>query len=181
MQSLRAGGLICYPTETFYALGVDPWNEAACSRLRTLKRRPDEKEFPLIVAEAGMVAAFCDTSDPRFTVLSQRFWPGALTLVLPARSGSGSFAVRVSSHPVASQLSTLFGGPVVSTSANIGGEPPVASPPSLSDQVLEGVDVLVDGGACPGGLPSTVLSLLTRPATVLREGAVSSAEVLAVL
>lgn len=181
MLALRAGGVICYPTETFYALGADPWNESGCKRLRDLKRRPDEKDLPLIAANAEMIAQFCDTSDPRFEVLAKRFWPGPLTLVLPALRGPGSYAVRVSSHPPAMRLSLVFGGPIVSTSANLSGEPPVANPELLHASLREKVDVLIDGGVCRGGLPSTIVSLLARPASILREGAVASAEIMELL
>ncbi|HSP05824.1 MAG TPA: L-threonylcarbamoyladenylate synthase [Acidobacteriota bacterium] len=181
VQALQAGGLICYPTETFYALGADPWNESACSRLRELKQRPEEKDFPLIAANVDMVAQFCDISDSRFPVLAQRFWPGPLTLVLRARHGPKSFAVRVSPHPVAARLSLQSGGPLISTSANLSGDPPVTDPGMLSPRLHDGIDVLVDGGICPGGSPSTIVSLLTRPASILREGAVPSARILAAL
>lgn len=179
--SLRAGGVICYPTETFYALGADPWNESGCKRLRDLKRRPDDKDLPLIAGNAEMIAQFCDTSDARFAVLARKFWPGPLTLVLPALHGHGSFAVRVSSHPPAMRLSLVFGGPIVSTSANLSGELPVADPGSLHASLRDNVDVLIDGGVCRGGLPSTIVSLLTQPASILREGAMPSTEILELL
>lgn len=181
VECLRQGGIVCYPTETFYGLGVDPWNESARAKLGAAKKRPEEKDLPFIVADAKMISQFCNTSDPRFKILSQRFWPGPLTLVLPALQGKGSYAVRVSSHAVARQISMLFDGPIISTSANLSGEPPVIDPACLNLELQRHIDVLVEGGLCAGGLPSTILSLMREPAVVLREGALPSAEVLSKL
>src|SRR5262245_8322065 len=96
VETLRNGGIICYPTETFYALGVDPWNESAREKLYKLKNRPAEKELPLIASSTEMVSRFCNTSDRRFAILAEKFWPGPLTIVLPAKDHSTSYAIRVS-------------------------------------------------------------------------------------
>jgi L-threonylcarbamoyladenylate synthase len=177
---LREGGIVCYPTETLYALGADPWNPAACERLRALKGRQDEKEWPLITATTAMIADFCRSDDPRMKVLAGRFWPGPLTVVLPALSGAGSYAVRVSSCETARRLSELLEGPVISTSANPSGDPPVSDPDLLPEALRAGIDCLVDGGLTPGGLPSTIVSLLAET-RILREGAIPAADVLAAL
>lgn len=181
IDCLREGRVVCYPTETFYGLGIDPWNKAARERLRKAKRRPEEKEWPLIVADTAMAAHFCNVSDPRFSVLARRFWPGPLTLVLPALSGSGSYAIRVSSHPAAQRLVASFGGPIVSSSANLSGEPPCSDPSLLNPVLQKEVSLLIDGGMTTGGLASTIISLLQTPAVVLREGALPAAEALSLL
>src|SRR5262245_22421024 len=100
-KTLRQGGIICYPTETFYALGADPFNKSACDRLFQLKNRDSEKELPLIAASTKMVSQICDTFDPRFKILSAKYWPGPLTIVLPSLGRFRSYAIRVSSNPVA--------------------------------------------------------------------------------
>jgi L-threonylcarbamoyladenylate synthase len=181
VETLRNGGIICYPTETFYALGVDPWNQSACEKLYQLKKRPAEKEMPLIASSAEMVAQYCDTSDSRFAILAKKFWPGPLTIVLPSKDYSGTCAIRVSSNISARLISEIFGKPVISTSANISGTEPLRKPEDLSEQLSEGIDVVLNGGICPGGLPSTIISLLNPEAQILREGAIPSKEILSIL
>lgn len=181
VETLRSGGIICYPTETFYALGVDPWNDSACEKLYKLKKRSAEKELPLIASSVEMVTRFCDTSDPRFATLAQKFWPGPLTVVLPSKDHSGSCAIRVSSNISARLISEIFGKPVISTSANISGTPAVQKPDDLSDELSEGIDVVLNGGICPGGLPSTIISLMNSEPQILREGAIPSKEILSML
>jgi L-threonylcarbamoyladenylate synthase len=172
-QCLKNGEVICYPTETFYALGADPWSEEARKKVFALKGREVEKDLPLIAGDVEMVAEFCDVRDSRFLLLAERFWPGPLTMVLKAGKGSGaSYAVRVSSHPVAVQLSAHYKGPIISTSANLSGEDPVSDPGQLPSQILEGIAVLIDGGQTPGGKPSTIISLIEPETKLLREGTI---------
>jgi L-threonylcarbamoyladenylate synthase len=180
-EVLHNGGIICYPTETFYALGVDPWNDAACRKLYDLKKRTSDKELPLIVADLSMAAKFFDISDPRTQTLTQKFWPGPLTLIIPAIDKSRNYAVRVSSHPEAQKISQTFGKPVVSTSANISGNRPVCSPGELNYQLISGIDVLLDGGTSAGGLPSTIVSLIGLETEIIREGAIPSEKIFSAL
>ncbi len=151
LDALRKGQIICYPTETFYALGIDLGNDDALIKLYALKRRPVEKELPLIASDITMVASVCDTGDSRFVDLAAKFWPGPLTVVLPSIDRSRTFAIRVSSHPVARQIAQAFGSPIVSTSANRGGEPPTFDPKHLPEDIKENITVLVDAGASTGG------------------------------
>ena len=181
VETLRNGGIICYPTETFYALGVDPWNQSACEKLYKLKKRSAEKELPLIASSTEMVSRFCDTSDPRFNILAQKFWPGPLTIVLPAKDQSSSYAIRVSSNVSARLISEMFGSPVISTSANISGQEPVRKPDDLNPELSDGIDVVLNAGVCPGGLPSTIISLMKSAPEILREGAIASKEILSML
>ncbi|HSE42226.1 MAG TPA: L-threonylcarbamoyladenylate synthase [Acidobacteriota bacterium] len=180
-EVLRNGGIICYPTETFYALGVDPWNEAACRRLYDLKKRTSDKELPLIVADFEMAAKFFDTSDPHTQTLIRKFWPGPLTLIIPAIDKSRNYAVRISSHPEARKISETFQKPVVSTSANISGNRPICSPGELNHQLISGIDVLLDGGTSAGGLPSTIVSLISSEIEIIREGAIQSEKIFSAL
>jgi L-threonylcarbamoyladenylate synthase len=178
VQQLQAGNIICYPTETFYALGIDPWNGSAKEKLFELKGRPREKELPMIAADVGMVAHYCDVEDPRFALLSGEFWPGPLTFVLRSKDHSTSYAVRVSSHPVANQISAEFRRPIVSTSANPSGDAAAIEPSKLPDSFLSRIALLIDDGVCSGGLPSTIVSLLEQRGKVLREGAIPSSQLL---
>lgn len=181
VETLRNGGIICYPTETFYALGVDPFNESACQKLYKLKNRPAEKELPLIASSTEMVSRICDTADPRFAILAEKFWPGPLTIVLPTKNHLSSYAIRVSSNVSARLISEIFGNPVISTSANITGAEPVRKPGDLSEELSEGIDVVLNAGICPGGLPSSIISLMQSEPQILREGAIPSKEILSIL
>jgi L-threonylcarbamoyladenylate synthase len=181
VDALHAGEIICYPTETFYALGVDPSNQQALLRLYLVKQRPLEKEVPMIASDITMVASFCDTSDSRFVTLAGRFWPGPLTMVLPALDRTKTYAIRVSSNAVARQLAQAFGLPVVSTSANLSGEPAVIDPQLLHQSIRQEIAVLVEAGPSPGGLPSTIVSLLETPGKVLREGAIPLSQFVSLL
>jgi L-threonylcarbamoyladenylate synthase len=181
VEMLRKGGILCYPTETFYALGIDLWNQEALQNLYALKMRPQEKQLPLIASDIPMVSAVCDTGDSRFAALARKFWPGPLTIVLASTDRSTTFAIRVSSHPVARQIVEAFGSPLVSTSANLTGEPAVSAPRSLPAEIAAGVDILVDAGTCEGLAPSTIVSLVERPGKILREGAIPATEIVSLL
>ena len=181
VQALRSGEIVCYPTETFYALGIDPLNEAAREKLYKAKGRSAEKELPLIASDEEMVAKFCDTNDPRLKKLAARFWPGPLTIVLPSKDAAHNYAIRISSNPIACNLAKSFGAPIVSTSANASGSSPVQDPRNLLDSIQKNVSLLLDAGLCPGGFPSTIISLLEKPGRILREGAIHSREILSLL
>ena len=180
-QALRSGEIVCYPTETFYALGIDPFNEAAREKLYRIKGRSGEKELPLIAADEEMVAELCDTNDPRLKKLMDLFWPGPLTIVLPSKGGTRNYAIRISSNPIARGLAKSFGGPIVSTSANASGSSPVQDPRNLLDSIQKGVSLLLDAGLSPGGFPSTIISLLEKPGRILREGAIHTREIVSLL
>jgi L-threonylcarbamoyladenylate synthase len=181
VQTLRSGEIVCYPTETFYALGIDPFNEEAREKLYRTKGRSADKELPLIASDEEAVGKLCDTNDPRLKKLMDQFWPGPLTIVLPSKDGVCNYAIRISSHPIARELAKSFGGAIVSTSANASGSSPVQDPRNLLDSVQKGVSLLLDAGICPGGYPSTIISLLEKPGRILREGAIHSREILSLL
>ncbi len=180
--ALRAGGLVVFPTDTLYALGADPLNGEALGRVVRAKGGR-ERAIPLLLPgpEAlGWVAA--GVPDLAFA-LARRFWPGPLTLILRARSdlpeavtgGTGTVGVRVPAGQVALPLLRLLDGPVTGTSANRTGEPPPRRAEEVAAEVLRHLDILLDGGACPVGAPSTVLDLTVHPPCVRRAGAVSLA------
>ncbi|HEY4492915.1 MAG TPA: L-threonylcarbamoyladenylate synthase [Acidobacteriota bacterium] len=181
LRVLREGGIICYPTETFYALGIDPWNERARTRLYELKQRSEEKEFPLIVADQAMLQEFCDVKYEALKRLAARFWPGPLTIALPSRERQTSYAVRVSPHPIARQLSAALKGPIVSTSANLSGHNPLSNPDELPVELMGHIDILIHAGPAKGEKLSTIVTLLEDPPRILREGAVTSSEIYATL
>jgi L-threonylcarbamoyladenylate synthase len=176
----RAGGLVAFPTETVYGLGADARDDMAVARIFEAKARP--RFNPLIVHVDSVAAAQAHVvwSDAAEAV-ARAFWPGPLTLVLPLRDGSGlsplvtadlpTLAVRVPGHPVARDLLAAFGGPVAAPSANPSGR----ISPTAAAHVLAGlggrIEAVVDGGACPVGVESTILGLAGDP-VLLRPGGV---------
>jgi L-threonylcarbamoyladenylate synthase len=176
---LAAGGVVAFPSETFYGLGVAALDAAAVRRLFALKGRPESRPI-LVLVDAPAAVERVATLTERARALIARHWPGALTLVLPAlpavpvelTAGTGTIGVRQSGHPVARALAAALGAPVTAPSANLTGEPP----PTTAAQVLRvfdgRIDLVLDGGTTPGGLPSTVLDVTVEPPRVLREGAV---------
>lgn len=188
-ERLRAGGVVAFPTETVYGLGADARNEAAVARVFALKGRPADHPLIVHVAEAAQVQDWAaEVSVPAQRLLAQ-FWPGPLTLVLPARDdvprsvtgGQDSVALRAPNHPVALALLRAFGGGLAAPSANRFG----AVSPTEADHVRSsfglGIDQILDGGPCRFGLESTIVSLLGARPRVLRPGALPLAELRRVL
>jgi len=187
---LRAGRLVLLPTETVYGLAADAGNPLAVAHIYEAKGRPGFN--PLIAHVADLAAARrIAVLDHRAEALALRFWPGPLTLVAPvkadggvcdlARAGLDTVAVRAPAHPVAQALLAAFGGPIVAPSANRSGRP---SPTTLQDALAEtgpAASAALDGGACRVGLESTVVALLDGPARLLRPGAVTRAQIEAVI
>lgn len=180
-ELLRAGDVVAFPTDTVYGVGVSTAHPDRLGALFELKRRPLDRRIPILLADLSQVGARY-VVDERARVLAERFWPGALTLVLPGADGE-SQAFRAPDHPVALAL-IRAAGPIFATSANISDEPDTLG----ADEVLiafatsqDRLAAVVDGGAVPGGVPSTVLALTVTPARVLRPGPIDAAEVGAVV
>jgi len=185
---LRRGGIVAYPTETFYGLGALVTQPAALRRLAGAKLRADGKPLPLIAGDLAQVEAVASLAAPLARALARSFWPGALTLVLPAapgldphvRGGDGTVAIRIPGSEVARALALAAGAPLVSTSANLAGEPPPASPGELSATLLARLDGVLDAGPAPGGVPSTIVAVSGDTVRLLRAGAVPWPQVEAV-
>lgn len=187
-ERLRAGGLVVYPTETFYALGALAASAAAVARLAAAKLRPGDRPLPLVAADLAAARAVAAAFPPLAERLAARFWPGPLTLVLaaapglpPEVAGQGTVGVRVPGCALARELSRLAGGPLTSTSANLAGGPPVVRPADLDPGLARHVDCVLDGGEAPGGPPSTVVAVEAGGPRLLRAGAVAWEGVLAAL
>ncbi len=177
---LRAGGVVAYPTETYYGLGALVSRPDALARLAAAKLRPPGKPLPVIAADLAQVQAVASLEQPLARQLAERFWPGALTLVLPAlgglgeilTGGTGTVAVRVAGSETARALAREAGGALVSTSANLSGELPPVSAAELSPALRGRIDGVLDGGPTPGGLPSTVVSVESGTLRLVRPGAI---------
>jgi L-threonylcarbamoyladenylate synthase len=178
-DTLRAGGVVALPTETFYGLAVAALDAGSVRRIFDLKGRPDSKPLLVLVDSVAMTEMVAHVT-PSARDLMMRYWPGALTLVMPARAtvpsvvtaGTGTLGVRLSSHPVARGLVELLGEPVTAPSANPNGLAPPTTAAGVLDHFPEGVDLILDGGPTRGGEPSTVLDLTVDPPRVVRQGAV---------
>lgn len=187
--ALAAGEAIVYPTETFYALGVDALSSDALERLFAIKGREPGKPVALIAADSAMAFAVAREIPAQARMLAEAFWPGPLTLILPAREGipaaligaDGGVGVRVSSHPIARALAAGLQRPLTATSANLAGEPPAVEPESARRAFGDKVKVFVEGGRLAGGAPSTMVSVNRTGIRVLRAGAVSERQLAAAL
>jgi L-threonylcarbamoyladenylate synthase len=186
---LRAGGVVAFPTETYYGLAVDPFNQEAVTRLFALKGRSADKPVLLIIDNPSQLADLVAEIPPPFALLMEKFWPGPLTLVFPGAKSlpgmltghRGTIGVRVSSHPVARQLVRAYGQPITATSANFSGHPAAVTPRGVRDQLGPGLDAVIDGGETPGGQGSTLLGYHEGKVCLLRAGVVPFAEIEAVL
>jgi L-threonylcarbamoyladenylate synthase len=178
---LRAGGVVAFPTETFYGLGAAAFDARAVRRVFELKGRPASKPLLVLVDSIAMVDAVATDVPVAAHGLMARHWPGALTLVLRARptlpealtGRTGTVGVRLSGHPVARGLVAALAAPVTAPSAN----PTGLAPPATAEGVLaffDGViDAVLDGGLTPGGPPSTVLDVTVDPPQTIRLGAIT--------
>lgn len=159
------GGVVAFPTETYYGLAVDPFNVAALTRLFEIKERPYGKAVLVLVRDRQQLPLLVERTLPIFQPLLDQFWPGPLTLVFPARpelshlltGGTTTVGVRISSHPVAARLLAAFGRPVTATSANISGHAPATTAAQVVAQFGTAVDFVLDGGETPGGRGSTLV------------------------
>ncbi len=189
VDSLRAGGLVAFPTDTVYGLGALVSNEASIARIYVAKERPPEKAIPILLSSVEQAQLLLGTWPASMEALARYFWPGPLTLVVPCgdrvpdfiTSGSGTVALRVPNHPVTLQMLTLLGQPLAVTSANRSGSASPLTAQEVLDQLAGRIDVVVDGGQCPGGVPSTVLSLATEPPQLLRAGPIDASALADVL
>jgi len=182
--ALRRGEIVAYPTETFYGLGVNALDELALARLRALKGRGDKAISVLVGGQSleAMIDSLCRSVPAAARRLMEKYWPGPLTLVLPARRGlpsplvaSGCVAVRDSPHPTARALVAAFGGPITATSANLTGGAPATTPEAV-EEVFEGRCRVLHGGATAGGSPSTIVRVRGSRLEILRKGVLPIAE-----
>lgn len=191
VQIWQQGGLVALPTETVYGLGADARNDRAVAQIFQAKGRPS---FNPLIVHLGDVAQVADLVDLPVAAqaLADAFWPGPMTLVLPLRAGAGisglvtaglgALGVRVPAHPVARDLLRAFGGPIAAPSANLSGR----ISPTTADHVAQGlqgrIDAIVDGGAAPVGLESTIFGFDDQgQAVVLRAGSVTTQDAADVL
>jgi L-threonylcarbamoyladenylate synthase len=178
-QVIHDGGIVAVPTETYYGLGVDPFNEQAVDRLLHLKAREDGKPILVLIGQRAQLLTLVQNIPPMATVLMDAFWPGPLTILFAAHSslphnltaGTGTVGVRLSSCGLLVELLAIT-GPLTGTSANRAGGPPAQEAIQVQATLGHDVDLIVDAGPTPGGLPSTVVDA-RGPVRLIREGAVT--------
>lgn len=185
VRAVRAGGVIALPTDTLYGLAADPSQAGAVARLFAIKGRTAERALPLIAADAEQVAARLGVLPRLADRLARRFWPGPLTLLVPAPAwlapfvsgGTGKVGVRVPAHAVARALCAACGLPLTATSANVSGAAPSADPDDIERVLGDRIDVLVDAGTTPGGAPSTIVDVTGEVPVLVRAGAIAWTEI----
>jgi L-threonylcarbamoyladenylate synthase len=184
---LGENGLIALPTESFYGLAVDPFNEQALVKLWQVKGRSNGKPVLVLIGEGAQLNPFVRNIPPAATVLMNAFWPGPLTIVFPAALGL-SDAVTAGTHSVGIRLSAWQPlcellrrvGPLTGTSANREGMPPPTTAKEVRDYFGDALDLIVDDGPTPGGQPSTVIDV-QGPIRIIRDGAIDREDIVAQL
>jgi len=184
VEALKKGEVIVFPTETFYGLGADALNEAAVEQVFSLKGRDPRNPLPLIIAKPEMLDSVASEVPPLAGKLARRFWPGPLTLVLPARLGlpapllnsEGGVGVRVSSHPAARGLAEKLTHPITATSANPSGKEPARTIAEARAYFSGKVGFFLDGGRLEGKKGSTVVEVAGDKLRIIREGEIPSIE-----
>lgn len=180
LKILKEGGIIAYPSESFYALGVPATDENAVKKLFALKNRSGDKALPLIVGDRYTLITCVKEIPEQAEELMERFWPGALTLIFEAKDhipalltgGTGKVAVRIPGESVAFQFISKLRLPITATSANPSSLPPADTPEGVVAYFGESVDLLIDAGKTPGGEPSTIVDVTFSPPKVLRKGSI---------
>jgi L-threonylcarbamoyladenylate synthase len=177
--------VVVYPTDTLYGLAVDPRRDEAVERVFALKGRDAGMAIPIIAADLDQ-ARLAGEPGPRERRLAETFWPGPLSIVMPARpsisravlAGGSTIAVRVPAHPVARALAAAFGFCITATSANLSGAAAPASADALAPSLARTVDLILDAGAAPGGPPSTLVRFDETGPVLVRAGAIAWERVL---
>ena len=184
-DTILSGGLVAFPTESFYGLGVNSLDERAVKRLFQAKKRKSDQPILILIPSIESLDQYVQNIPEVAHKLIERFWPGGLTLIFQATpnisplltAGTGKIGIRLSSHPVAAALVRSVGIPITGTSANISGQ----SPCSTADQVLESlghsVDLILDGGSTEGKAGSTLLDVTKDPPVILRQGMIGRTEI----
>ena len=186
---LKNGGVIGYPTETIYGIGCSALNRDAVKRIYKLKHRDQSKAMILIAGDIIQVSELVKSIPEAAERLIENFWPGPLTIVFETSSRLKEFAfgrrktvaIRIPDCTICLELIKETGFPIVSTSANLSGEPSATTAEEVVNSFGEDLDIIIDGGRTPENLPSTVVDITRTPARIVREGAISSLEVNTVL
>ncbi len=179
------GRVVAIPTDTLYGLAVDPFRADAVARAFEVKGRAVERALPLIAADVAQITLQIGALSPLAQQLADRYWPGPLTMLLPAppslaadvSAGTGAVGVRVPAHEIARAICAACGRVVTATSANTSGMPATASPDAVEETLGGRIDFLLDAGPSPGGPPSTIVDVTSAEPRLVRAGAISWDEI----
>ena len=188
-QIIKEGGLVAIPTETVYGLGANGLDPKAVSDIFVAKGRPNDNPLILHIADAGQIEALCHHVPESAYRLAERFWPGPLTMVLPAKpcvpkettAGLSTVAVRCPDSAVTRQIIRLSGVPLAAPSANLSGKPSTTTAEHVFHDHAGKIPMIVDGGACRVGVESTIVDLTENPPRLLRPGGITPAQLMEVL
>lgn len=178
------GKVMAFPTDTFYGLGADSFNLAAVSEIFRIKRRVPDRPVPLLVDSVDQAVDLADNPPKLFYTLAQKFWPGALTLIVPASrliplkvtAHTGKVGLRWPLAPFVVALIAAAGRPLTGTSANLSGMESCSTADEVDCQIGDVLPLILDGGLTRGGLPSTVVELTGETGRVLRQGLIPESE-----
>jgi len=189
VRILSGGGIVAFPTDTVYGVGCDMWSSETIQRLYMVKGRPPHLAIPVLVSAIGHLPRVACIEEAGADDLVARFWPGALTIVLPRQpqvpdtltAGRKTVAVRMPGHPLALALIERAGGALAVTSANRSGHAPARSASEVRRELGWRVALILDGGSTPIGVPSSIVDLSVQPPRMLREGSLTLADLRAIL
>jgi L-threonylcarbamoyladenylate synthase len=185
IETLRRGGLAAFPTDTVYGIGASLAFPQALDRIYDSKLRDRGKVLPVLLASPADLLGVAERMDDDLMRLASQFWPGGLTVAVPAKpdlpaqvvAADGTVGVRVPDHSVALVLAKHCGGALAVTSANISGEAPARRASELPAALVERLDIVLDGGIARGGQPSTVIGREGDTINFIRDGAIPAAEI----
>ena len=180
VNMLNNGGIVSYPTETFYGLGVKFDREDSLQKLYEIKQRSDDKALPIIIGSRDSLSQIVSSVNDKAVSLMNRFWPGPLTLILRAKkslssyitAGTHSVAVRIPGESFALRLAQYAGFPITATSANPSGKTPAHDAETVLQYFGNRIDLIIDGGVTKGTLPSTIVDVRGENIEIVREGAI---------
>jgi L-threonylcarbamoyladenylate synthase len=186
-ERLVAGGVIALPTDTVYGVAASLAHEAALERVFEIKNRPEDRILPVLISSTEALLRIARPVSDEIVLLLDRYWPGPLTVAIPAREGmpalvtgpDDTIGVRLPNHPLAIEVIDKAGGAIACTSANRSGEAPARTAEEVAEALGPTLDLILDGGQTPGGVPSTVIAVEGDTLRPLREGAIPFEHLLA--
>ncbi len=184
-EIIARGGVIAFRTDTFYGLGADPFNRSAVQRIKELKGREEGKPILVVISYRNQVERFISERSPQFDVLTEKFWPGPLTLIGKAApqvptdltADTGTIGIRLPDDDEVRALIRSCGGALTATSANRSGQEPARTAAEVDRYFGNAIDLIVDGGEARTDRPSTVVDVSAAEPTLNREGAIAWAEI----
>lgn len=187
IETLQAGEVVAFPTDTVYGLGVDPFNISAIIKLFETKGREFNKAIAILVGNLDQIDQITDQLSETAKKLIAQFWPGGLTVIVSKKknvpdllSANQTIGIRMPDHPIALKILREF-GPLATTSANLSGKQNTISAYEVQSQLAGRVKIILDGGTCPGGIPSTVVNCVNEESNVLRQGVITEKQIREVL